>query len=146
MGLKYGVKKMSSAEHQIQLNALAKALEERGIKITHVDVDGKPEHFDYRYRTLSTPDEMDDSIPDLIGTKDGVLHIGESKTEIRGDANIDAQFRTFSNRIMSSTRQPIPFHIIIPKHLDRAVNDKLTELGLSDKKQSGQIRIWTYEE
>ena len=138
--------KMSSAEHQIQLNALAKALEERGIKISHVDIDGKPEHFDYKYRTLQTPDEIDGSIPDLIGTKNGVIHIGESKTEIHNDNNIDVQFRTFSNRIMSSTKQSIPFHIIIPKRLDRAINDKLIELGLSAKKQSGQITIWTYGE
>lgn len=135
---------MTSKEHQIQLNDLAKALEEQGIKVTHLDIDGTSEYFESRYRNLPTPYEIDGNIPDLIGTKDGVLYIGESKTEIRGDSNIDTQFRTFSNRIMSSTKQPIPFHIIIPKHLDREINDKLIELGISTKKQSGQIIIWTY--
>jgi len=137
---------MSSAEHQIQLNALAKALEERGVEITHLDIDGKPEHFDHRYRTLPTPNEMDGSIPDLIGIKDGVLHIGESKTDIRGDANIDAQFRVFSNRIMSATKQPIPFHIVVPKRLGQTINDKLIEIGLSDKKDSDRIIVWTHGE
>jgi hypothetical protein len=36
--------------HQRLLNSLAKAMENQGITITHVDIDETPEYFDEKYR------------------------------------------------------------------------------------------------
>jgi len=135
---------MSSKEHQMQLNALAKRLEEDGIEITHIDIDGRPECFEGKYRNLPTPHEMSGHVPDMLGRKDNLVHIGESKIDIYGDSNMDSQLKVFSNRVMRDTNKDLPLHIVIPEHLKPDLNKKLLELRLSDKINSGLIKIWTY--
>jgi len=129
---------MASKEHQRMLNSLALALEKEGVKITHLDIDGMLEYFEEKYRNLPTPTERDGHIPDLEGMQNGLKHLGEVKTDVYGDNNIDSQLNVFANRQMNG--QSIPLHITVPKALVDDLRKKLSELGL----QESLIRIWSY--
>lgn len=135
---------MASAEHQNLLNSLALALEqERGVTITHLDIDGTPEYFDAKYKNLNPPKQSGGHVPDLEGSDaSGLIHLGEAKTDIMGDSNIDSQLRAFSNLQMSGDGRAVPLHIVIPKALEADLRQKLNDLGL-DNKIGNQITIWT---
>ena len=134
---------MASKEHQILVNSLAQALEDKeGITITHVDIDNDPQYFDEKYKNLSTPPKHGDHIPDLQGKKDGMIHLGEAEIDLN-DSNVDAQLKGLSNRVMKGADTPVPFHIIVPKSLKDDLYKKLGELGLNDKVKSGQIHVWS---
>jgi predicted transcriptional regulator len=126
---------MTLEAHQKLLNSLAKAMEHQGITITRLDIDGTPEYFDEKYRKLPVPKERDGYIPDLEGMKGALRHLGEAKIMIKGDENLDAQFRVFANREMNG--KEIPFHIAVPKSIKKeAENMTNTKEVLS---RSGQI-------
>ncbi|MGI0046289.1 MAG: hypothetical protein ACREBB_03765 [Nitrosotalea sp.] len=132
---------MTSEEHQKMLNSLANSLESQGIKITHIDIAETPEYFDEKYRKLPKPDERDGQIPDLEGMKGALRHLGEVKTSIKDDPNIDAQLKAFTNREMNG--KDIPLHIVVPKELKKQMEGKLYKRGLYDKYKKGTIKIWS---
>ena len=132
---------MASEDHQRLLNSLANAMEKQGITITHVNIDGTPEYFDEKYRKLPIPKERDSYKPDLEGMRGALRHLGEAKIMIKGDENIDSQFRAFASREMNG--KEIPFHIVVPKSIKKEVEKKLYKLNLYGKYKKGVIKIWT---
>ncbi|MGB9003864.1 MAG: hypothetical protein WCC52_08675 [Nitrosotalea sp.] len=131
---------MTSAEHQKMLNSLAATLESQGITITHIDMAEMPEYFDEKYRKLPKPKERDGYAPDLEGIKGALRHLGEVKTSIKGDPNINAQLKAFTGREMNG--KEIPLHIAVPKELKKELEKKLYKIGLYEKCKKGTIRIW----
>lgn len=131
---------MVSEEHQKLLNSLAKALEAEGIIITHIDIADTPEFFDDKYRKLPKPKERDGYTPDLEGMKGALRHLGEVKTSIKEDPNLDSQFKAFASREMDG--KDMPFHIAVPQSLKKEVEKKLYKLRLYNKYKKGTIRVW----
>lgn len=131
---------MTSTEHQKMLNSLAVTLESQGITITHIDMAETPEYFDEKYRKLPKPKERDGQVPDLEGIKGALRHLGEVKTSIKGDPNINAQLKAFTGREMNG--KEIPLHIAVPKELKKELEKKLYKIGLYEKCKKGTIRIW----
>lgn len=132
---------MTSAEHQKMLNSLAATLESQGITITHIDIAEMPEYFDEKYQNLPRPKERDGQAPDLEGMKGALRHLGEVKTDIKDDPNINAQLKAFTGREMNG--KDIPLHIVVPKELKKELEKKLYKLGLYEKCKKGSIRIWS---
>ncbi|MDE1862397.1 MAG: hypothetical protein KGI33_05750 [Thaumarchaeota archaeon] len=132
---------MTSEEHQRLLNLLANTLESQGVKITHMDIAGMPQFFDEKYRNLPMPSERDGHIPDLEGMKGALRYFGEAKVKIKGDPDVDAQIRAFTNREMNG--KDIPLHIVIPKKLKKELEGRLYKLGLYDKYKKGIIKVWS---
>lgn len=131
---------MTSVEHQKMLNSLATTLESQGITITHIDIAGMPEHFDEKYVNLPKPKERDGYTPDLEGMKGVLRHLGEVKTSIKGDHDIDAQLRAFTGRVMNG--KDMPLHIAVPKDLKKELEKKLYKMGLYEKCKKGTVKIW----
>ncbi|MDE1826089.1 MAG: hypothetical protein KGH83_00665 [Thaumarchaeota archaeon] len=132
---------MTSAEHQKMLNSLAITLESQGITITHIDIAETPEYFDEKYKNLPKPKERDGQTPDLEGMKGALRHLGEVKTDIKDDPNINAQLKAFTGREMNG--KDIPLHIVVPKELKKELEKKLYKLGLYEKCKKGSIKIWS---
>ncbi len=132
---------MTSEEHQKLLNSLANALEDQGIRITHIDIGETPELFDEKYRNLPKPIERDGYSPDLEGMKGALRYFGEVKTSVKDDPNIDAQLRAFTSREMNG--KDIPLHIVVPKEFKKQLEDKLYKMGLYDKYKKGSIKVWS---
>ena len=136
---------MASEEHQRLVNSLAKALEtQRSVTITHVDIDGTPEFFDDKYKDLETPEKHgnDGLTPDIQGIKDGVIHLGEAEIDLN-DENVDSQLKTFSDLYVTKTGAIVPFHIVVPKQLEKDLYQKISDLGLNPKLKTGQLNVWT---
>jgi len=131
---------MASQAHQKLLNSLAKSMEDFGITITHLDLDGTPELFDEKYRKLSAPKERDGYKPDLEGMKGVLRHLGEAKIKIKDDENLASQFRAFTNLEMNG--KEIPLHIAVPKSLKKDLEKMLYKLDLYIKYKKGAIKIW----
>ena len=131
---------MASQAHQKLLNSLAKSMEDFGITITHLDLDGTPELFDEKYRKLSAPKERDGYKPDLEGMKGVLRHLGEAKIKIKDDENLASQFRAFTNLEMNG--KEIPLHIAVPKSLKKDLEKMLYKLDLYIKYKKGTIKIW----
>jgi len=131
---------MTSVEHQKMLNLLAATLESQGITITHIDTAEMPECFDKKYQKLPKPKERDGHAPDLEGMKGALRHIGEVKISIKGDPNINAQLKAFTDREING--KEIPLHIAVPKELKKELEKKLYKIGLYEKCKKGTIRIW----
>ena len=132
---------MASEEHQSLLNGLAKALEKEGVNITNLDIDGMPQFFEPKYQHLPTPQPVEGKIPDLVGYRDGVMHIGEAKTSTSG-SNTEEQLSIFGCRAMRTTRVPIPLHVIVPpEHLEE-MKSLIRKIGLGNKIGT-QIHIWS---
>ncbi len=131
---------MASEAHQKLLNSLAKSMEEFGITITHLDVDGTPEYFDEKYRKLPTPKERDGYKPDLEGMKGALRHLGEAKIKIKDDENIIPQLRVFTKLEMNGNE--IPLHIAVTKSIKKELEKKLYKLDLYKKYKKGAIKIW----
>jgi len=134
---------MASEQHQRLVNELARVLEEqKNVTITHVDIDGTPEFFDQKYKTLPVPKDHG-GIPDLQGKDtNGVIHLGEAEIDIN-DSNLDAQLEAFSNRVMNNSKKSIPFHIIVPKGIRDEMEKKIRQLGLGAKLDSGETSLWS---
>jgi hypothetical protein len=131
---------LPSEEHQKLLNSLANALESEGITVTHIDIAETSGLFDEKFRKLPKPKERDGLIPDLEGMKGALRHIGEAKIKIKGDATLDSQLKSFTNREMNG--KEIPLHIAVSKELKKELENKLYKMGLYDKYKKGIIRIW----
>ena len=131
---------MATEAHQRLLNSLAKSMEDFGINITHLDIDGTPEYFEEKYRKLPAPKERDGYKPDLEGMKGALRHLGEAKIKIKDDENLVSQFRAFTSLEMSG--KEIPFHIAVPKSLKKELEQKLYKLDLYKKYKNGTIMIW----
>jgi hypothetical protein len=131
---------MTLEEHQRMLNSLANTLESQGITITHIDMAETPDLFDEKYKKLERPAERDGHSPDLEGMKGALRYLGEVKTKIKDDPNIDAQLRAFTSREMGG--KDVPLHIAVPKELKKELEGKLYKLGLYDKYKKGSIKIW----
>jgi hypothetical protein len=123
------------------LNSLAATLELQGITITHIDMTEMPEYFDEKYRNLPRPKERDGYIPDLEGMKGALRHLGEVKTSIKDDPNINAQLKAFTGREMDG--KDIPLHIAVPKELKKELEKKLYKMGLYEKCKKGSVKIWS---
>ncbi len=134
---------MASEQHQLLVNNLALALEEkRGITITGIDIDGDAQIFDSKYRNLSAPSDHG-GIPDLEGEdSSGTTHLGEAEIDVN-DSNVEQQLKTFSNRVMNGTKTPVPLHVIVPKELREDMVSKIREIGLGDKLDDGRISVWS---
>ncbi|TSA18286.1 MAG: hypothetical protein D4R72_02590, partial [Nitrosopumilales archaeon] len=122
---------MASEAHQRLLNSLAKSMEDFGITITHLDIDGTPEYFDEKYRKLPMPKERGAHKPDLEGMKGVVRHLGEAKIMIKDDENLVSQFRAFTSLEMNG--KEIPLHIAVPTSLKKDLEKKLYKLDLYKK-------------
>lgn len=134
---------MVSEEHQRLVNGLARGLEGRGIEITAIDIDGTPQYFEERYRSLPTPKDRNGSIPDLVGKDaNGVNQLGEAKTDMEAE-NLNDQLKRFSNREMTKTNASVPLHIVVPSRIKDQMASRIRELGLGDKLDRGEIRIWS---
>ena len=131
---------MASEAHQKLLNSLAKSMEDFGITITHLDIDGTPEFFDEKYRKLPSPKERDGYKPDLEGMKGALRHLGEAKIKIKDDENLVSQFRAFTNLEMNGME--IPLHVAVPKLLKKELEKMLYKLDLYKKYKNGTIMIW----
>ncbi len=131
---------MALEAHQKLLNSLAKSMEEFGITITHLDIDGTPEFFDEKYRKLPTPKERDGYKPDLEGMKGALKHLGEAKIMIKDDENLASQFKAFTSLKMNG--KEIPLHVAVPKSLKNELEKKLYKLNLYKKYKNGTIKIW----
>jgi len=131
---------MASEAHQKLLNSLAKSMEEFGITITHLDIDGTPEYFDEKYRKLPTPKEREGYKPDLEGMKGALRHLGEAKIKIKDDENLISQFRAFTQLEMNGNE--IPLHIAVSKSMKKELEKKLYKLDLYKKYKKGTIKIW----
>jgi hypothetical protein len=127
-------------EHQKLLNSLARTLEAEGITITHIDLADTPELFEEKYRKLPMPSDRGGYVPDLEGMKGVLRHLGEAKTSIKGDPNIDSQLRAFTGREMNG--REIPLHIALPQSLKKDLENRLYKLRLYDKYKKGTIRVW----
>ncbi|MBI1829703.1 MAG: hypothetical protein HY223_02530 [Thaumarchaeota archaeon] len=126
--------------HQRLLNSLAKSMEDVGITITHLDIDGTPEYFDEKYRKLPAPKERDGCKPDLEGMKGVLRYLGEAKIKIKDDKNLISQFRAFTSLEMNG--KEIPLHVAVPKPLKKELEKKLYKLDLYKKYKNGMIKIW----
>ena len=131
---------MALEAHQKLLNSLAKSMEDFGITITHLDIDGTPEYFDEKYRKLPAPKERDRYKPDLEGMKGVLRHLGVAKIKIKDDENITSQFRAFTSLEMNG--KEIPLHVAVPKSLKKELEKKLYKLDLYKKYKNGTIKIW----
>ena|SRR5690348_14177102 len=129
---------MASEAHQRLLNSLAKSMEDFGITITHLDIDGMPEYFDEKYRKLPAPKERDGYKPDLEGMKGALRHLGEAKITL--DEEFTSQIRSFTSLEMNG--KEIPFHIAVPKSLKKELEKKLYKMDLYKKYKNGTIKIW----
>lgn len=134
---------MVSAEHQKLVNGLARGLEGRGIRITGIDMAGTPEYFDQKYHKLPEPEDRDGSIPDLEGVDaSGINQLGEAETDMEAE-NLNDQLKKFSNRVMSKTEAPVPLHIVVPSRIKPQMESRIRDLGLGDKLDRKEIRIWS---
>src|SRR3989338_2104222 len=83
--------------------------------------------------------------PDIISRDvNGVLQIAEAKAnydDIFSDTAKE-QFIDFSNRVMSNTNTPVPFHIIVYKEDEPNLINRLNQLGLGTL-VGNRIKIWT---
>jgi len=83
--------------------------------------------------------------PDIIARDvNGVLQIAEAKAnydDIFSDTAKE-QFIDFSNRVMSNTNTPVPFHIIVYKEDEPNLINRLNQLGLGTL-VGNRIKIWT---
>ncbi|VVC05336.1 Uncharacterised protein [uncultured archaeon] len=131
---------MASEAHQKLLNSLAKSMEDLGITITHLDIDGTPEYFDEKYRKLSSPKEREGYKPDLEGMRGALRHLGEAKIKIKDDENIASQLRAFTSLEMNG--KEIPLHIAVPKSLKKDLEKMLYKLDLYKKYKNDTIKIW----
>lgn len=131
---------MASEAHQKLLNSLAKSMEDFGITITHLDIDGTPEYFDEKYKKLPTPKERDGHKPDLEGMKGALRHLGEAKIKIKDDENLVSQLRAFTKLEMNG--KEIPLHIAVPISMKKELEKKLYKLDLYKKYKNGVIKIW----
>ncbi|HET6457778.1 MAG TPA: hypothetical protein VFG24_02725 [Nitrosopumilaceae archaeon] len=131
---------MALEAHQRLLNSLAKSMEDFGITITHLDIDGTPEYFDEKYRKLPVPKERDGHRPDLEGMKGALKHLGEAKITIKDDENIASQFVAFTSLEMNG--KEIPLHLAVRKSLKKELEKKLYKLDLYKKYKNGTIKIW----
>ncbi|HET9395351.1 MAG TPA: hypothetical protein VFO36_04780 [Nitrospiraceae bacterium] len=68
--------------------------------------------------------------PDAIGTKGGVIWIGEAKIgNDLGAPTSQEQFADFSNRQMTETRTPCPFILCVPQGFGAAAERAVIEAG-----------------
>ena len=134
---------MISEEHQRLVNALALVLEDqRGVRITAIDIAGTPEHFEQKYRNLPKPSDCDGSIPDLEGRDaNNMVHLGEAETDMEAE-NLDVQLQRFSNRVMTKTKAPVPLHVIVPERIRSQMESRINSIGLGDKPNDRRITVW----
>lgn len=96
------------------------------------------------YPGFTEPQKHGRHAPDIIAKdRNGVLHLTEAKT---GDdlfsQTTKEQFLDFSNRVMTNTNTPVPFHIIVYKEDEQLLRFKLNEFGLGYL-IGNRIKIWT---
>jgi hypothetical protein len=98
-----------SAAHKERVAALVDWMEQQGVAVSQAS-GGSP---------LPDPEKIGRHEPDAIGTKDGVIWIGEAKIGDDLTAPISQeQLADFSNRQMQNTGTPCPFVLCVPKGMD----------------------------
>jgi hypothetical protein len=123
------VNKAESPEHKRMVKGLIDYLNKQGFQTVCAAYEG-----------LNQCEPIDERIPDCMGKNvQGLLAIAEAKTcddLVNDRKRTDDQFKTFSNREMSSgisKGQAVPFYICVPKECNEQLNQILRELGLSGK-------------
>ncbi len=136
---------MASEKHQSLINALAKALEkEKGVEVTHIDVEDTPQLFDEKYSRLPKPYAVNGKFPDLLGKDQrGVTHIGEAETDVSGPhtEHAEGQLRAWGCLVMPDTKIPAPLHVIVPRGDREAMENLIRRIGLGGK-IGNQIHVW----
>ncbi len=97
-----------------------------------------------RYSGFTEPQKHGGHAPDIVAKdRNRVLHLAEAKL---GDdlfsQTTKEQFLDFSNRVMTNTNIPVPFHIIVYKEDEQLLISKLNEFGLGSL-IGNRIKIWT---
>jgi len=123
-----------SPRHQRLVAALLTHFKTKlGYTIISASINGHPE-----------PDKHGRHEPDIVAKDSrGVLHLAEAKV---GDdifsETAKEQFLDFSNRVMTDSNIPVPFHIIVYKEEEPALMNRLNQLGLGSL-VGNRITIWT---
>ena len=121
-------------EHQILTSALIRHFTKvLGYSILEASLPG-----------FQSPSDHGGYRPDIVARdQNGVLHIAEAEL---GDQiytqQTREQFLAFSNRVMSDSRIPVPFHIVVYRYDVPVLRKCLVELGLGHL-IGNRIRIWT---
>lgn len=94
---------------------------------------------------FSAPSKHGRHEPDIVAKDNkGVLQIADAKASYDDifSENAREQFADFSNRIMTGTNTPVPFHIIVYKENEPDLMKRLGQLGLGGL-VGNRIKIWT---
>lgn len=121
-------------EHQKLVLALMKHFQDK-LDFTILGVD---------YGDFPKPSKHGRHAPDIVAKdKSGILYLAEAKVgdDLYSD-NTREEFENFSNRVMTGTNVPVPFHIIVYKKDHDLLLSRLRDLGLSYK-VGNRIKIWT---
>lgn len=126
---------MASKDHQILVNQLALALEDkRNVRIMAIDMAGAFKLFAQKYHNLPEPDLYRGRRPDLVGVdNNGTIHLGEAETDMNAE-NLDEQLEAFAN----SASQ---VHVIVPQDIRPQMNDRISRLRLAGK-LNGEVTVW----
>lgn len=112
--------------HQRLTAALLELWKQKGIRTVAASIPNYPE-----------PTKVSLHEPDLYGVDSaGQVYIGESKVG-NGDLTTDhtrEQLREFSDRVMTSTRKPVDFYLIVPEAALARAQQTLIEEGLHLKR------------
>ncbi len=109
-----------SSIHQERVAGMVRWMQGQGVTVTHAS------------GGLSLPDpyKIGRHEPDAIGTKEGVIWIGEAK--VGNDftaATSQEQFADFSRRQMSDTGTSCPFILCVPKGYNAAAEQAVRDAG-----------------
>jgi len=96
------------------------------------------------YGNFPQPEKHGRHAPDVVARDQrGVLHLAEAETGNSIYAqDTGEQLFDFSNRVMTGTNIPVPFHIVVYKKDYNILIQRLRDLGLSYK-INNQIIVWT---
>ena len=123
-----------SPEHQKLIAALINHFTTKlNLEIISVDYPGYPK-----------PTEHGRHSPDIVAKdQNGVIHIAEAKVgdDIFSQTSKE-QFLDFSNRIMTESRAPVPFHIVVYKQDEQSLIKQLNDLGLGHL-IGNRVQVWT---
>lgn len=110
-----------TAQHKHEVARLVDWLKRQGVQVTHAVGEF----------ALPDPPAHGRHEPDAIGTRNGVIWIGEAKTG-RGDLDTEhtrEQFFDFSRREMKGGGSPCPFILCVPKPAADAAHVALRTAG-----------------
>jgi hypothetical protein len=109
-----------SPTHKERVAGLVGWLQRQGVVVTHASGG----------LNLPDPERIGRHEPDALGTKDGVIWIGEAKIgSDLADQTSREQFADFSQRQMSDSGSPCPFILCVPSGFDGAARQAVLNSG-----------------